>query len=593
MSNCGPVWLCTNLPLRRYLTKVWASKTKPLCGFSRYFATTFPLTRNTNMKKKIYLIILLALASASFAWSQSLERQSGEMLVQLRPEASPATVLNQLKLAVPGAKALIWKDIVAPDWQMYLLGFDEAGTDATALLAAARRQPDILAAQWNHRTLERSTQPNDPDWWQQDDMTLIGMPEAWDVTYGGLTLAGDTIVVAVLEKGALLDHPDLAPNAWFNRGEIPDNGLDDDGNGYIDDYKGWNPRTKDDDPGNIGFHGTAVNGVIGARGNNNLGVTGVNWHVKLMNLGNVEIESEIVAAYNYVATMRKRYNASNGSQGAFVVATNASFGLDFEKGIDHPLWCAVYDSLGKVGVLSVGATTNQNTNVDIQGDMPSTCPSEYLLIVTNMDKFDKKMPNTGYGPIHVDLGAPGQGTHTTWSQGTTPSYGAFHGTSAATPHVTGAIGLLYSLQCADLTVDALTQPAACARRIRDVILENVSPNETLQNITTTDGRLDVARSVKFVQDICGGAASGPLDILWLRPNPVLNELRIRYQTPTYSPYTVRVFNILGQQLYEEVLTPSPFSENIWEYNTYSLPLGVYVVAFGRKDAWRAVKFVKN
>ncbi len=545
------------------------------------------------MKNKIYLSLIFGLFTACMAMSQSLERRSGELLLQLRADASPNTVLFELKKTAPGLESLNWKNVVAPEWQMYLLGFDESRIDPVALLSAARRMPDIQTAQWNHRAFERVTQPNDADWWQQDEMTLIGMPQAWDVTTGGLTPAGDTIVVAVLEKGALLEHPDLAANIWYNRGEIPGNGVDDDGNGYTDDYRGWNPRTEDDDPGDVGFHGTAVNGIIGAKGNNGIGVTGVNWDVKMLNLANVEYESEIIAAYNYVGNMRKKYNNSNGQQGAFVVATNASFGIDNEQASAHPLWCAVYDSLGQVGILSVGATSNQNTNVDIQGDMPSTCPSEYLITVNNVDKFDKKVQNTGYGSTHIDLGAPGQGSHTTKSQGTTPNYGAFDGTSAATPHVTGAVGFLYSLQCPELTADALTQPALCARRLRDIILENVSPNETLQNITTSGGRLDVAQAVKAVQELCDGTATGPLEIIWARPNPVHTELQVRFQTPTYSPYQVRVFNMLGQQVYEETLTPSPFSSNIWKYDATLLPRGVYSVAFGRKDAWRAVKFVKK
>src|SRR5690606_35239994 len=98
-----------------------------------------------------------------------------------------------------------------------------------------------------------------------DDMTLIGAPEAWDITTGGLSPANDTIVVAVLEKGALLSHPDLAPNRWHNWAEIPGNGLDDDNNGYVDDFGGWDARNGGDNTG-TNNHGTAVNGIIGARG---------------------------------------------------------------------------------------------------------------------------------------------------------------------------------------------------------------------------------------------------------------------------------------------------------------------------------------
>ncbi|TNE59338.1 MAG: T9SS type A sorting domain-containing protein [Bacteroidetes bacterium] len=542
---------------------------------------------------KYCLTVLLLFAGLSLATGQTLERHSGELLIRLRPEVSPANVLAQLNRLLPGGAPLAWGDIVAPDWQIYQLNFDESGVDAQALLEAARALPDVQAAQFNHRVYDRDTQPNDPDWFQQDDLTLIGMTTAWDVSTGGVTANGDTIVVAVLEKGALLEHPDLAPNVWYNWAEIPGNGVDDDGNGYTDDYRGWNPRTGDDDPGSVGFHGTAVNGIIGAKGNNGIGVTGISWNVKLMNLANVEYESEILAAYAYVGKMRELYNTTNGAKGAFVVATNASFGIDFERASDHPLWCAAYDALGVLGVLSVGATSNKNVNVDVEGDMPSTCPSEYLITVNNIDKFDNKVANTGYGPISIDLGAPGQGTYTTRSQGDTPQYGTFDGTSAATPHVTGAIGFLYSLQCEDMVRDALSAPSTCAKRMRDIILQNVSPNETLKDITATDGRLDVAAAVRAVQELCGGTGAGQLDILWVRPNPVRDLIQVKYRTPAYTEYSIRVFNMLGQLMIEDAVIPDPFSNNIWEYDVHALPAGVYSVAFGRNEAWRSVKFVKN
>ena len=127
-------------------------------------------------------------------------------------------------------------------------------------------------------------------------MTLINAPSAWDVGTGGLTAQGDTIVVAILEKGALLGHSDLRDNIWVNWKEIPGDGIDNDGNGYVDDYRGWNPRTQNDDPGDVGNHGTAVHSIVGARGDNIKGVTGVNWRVKLLNIANVQFENEIIAA---------------------------------------------------------------------------------------------------------------------------------------------------------------------------------------------------------------------------------------------------------------------------------------------------------
>ncbi len=541
------------------------------------------------------LLLLVALLAFASLYAQPFERRSGEMLVQLRPETSPATVLYHLAAVQPVEAALTWKKVVAPDWHIYLLGFDESATDVEVLLEAARRHPDIVAAQWNHRVEERATFPNDPDWGRQTGFVLIGMPDAWDIATGGLTLNGDTIVVAVLEKGSLRTHPDVAPNYWFNRREIPNNNLDDDGNGYVDDFRGWNPRRNSDDPGTPGFHGTAVNAIIGAKGNNGIGVSGINWNVRLMNLADITFEDEIVGGYHYAARMRRLYNETNGAKGAFVVVTNASFGIDKAWPRDFPLWCAVYDSLGKVGILSVGATSNTNTNVDVAGDMPSTCPSEYLIIVNNVDQTaGRKITETGYGKTHVDLGAPGDGTYTARSDGSTPTYGVFNGTSAATPHVTGAIAFLYSLPCSNFTGDALTNPVACARRVRDVLLESVAPEPTLANFTTTGGRLHVANAVRRIQELCNGSPTGPLEILWVRPNPVVDEIQVRLQAPSYSTtYQLRIFNMLGQQLLEDTLTLEPFGNSIWKRRLADLPRGVYSLSFGRNDAWRSVKFVKK
>ncbi len=544
----------------------------------------------TFLKKSLlFLPCLLALTRLS----AQPERRSGEMLVQLRPEASPATVLHQLGSALPAEAALTWKKTVAPGWHIYLLGFDENASSAEALLAAARRHPDVTAAQWNHRAEERATFPNDPEWSRQTGFVLIGMPDAWDISTGGTTLRGDTIVVAVLEKGALRSHPDLAPNFCFNCKETPNNGKDDDGNGYVDDFRGWNPRKNNDDPGTPGFHGTAVNGIIGAKGNNSLGVSGINWNVRLMNLADITYEDEIVGGYYYAATMRRLYNETQGTKGAFVVATNASFGIDRAWPKDFPLWCPVYDSLGKLGILSIGATSNQNVNVDVAGDMPSTCPSEFLIVVNNVDVAGRKINETGYGRTYVDLGAPGDGTYTTRSNNNDPTYGIFNGTSAATPHVTGAVALLYSLPCSTFVGDALSNPAVCARRVRDVLLESITPEPTLANITTTGGRLNVASAVRRVQELCNGNPLGPLEILWLQPNPASDEIQVRLQAPSYSPYQVRIFNMLGQQVYEGTFTPEPFSTNLWKHNVASLPRGVYSLSFGRNEVWRSVKFIKK
>lgn len=541
------------------------------------------------MKYPLLAALLLYVAPV---FSQALSRtpaprHPGELLVQLEPGYT-------FDRAFAGQPDFTLKKTLAADWNIHLIAFEE--NRLPDALALANRLPGVRAAQWNHEAASRGV-PNDPSWLSQSDMDLIGMSRAWDGTTGGVMYTrdaqrGDTIVVAVLEEGYLITHPDLTPNLWHNWGEVPDNGLDDDQNGYVDDYTGWDPQTGGSGGGTGVPHGTSVAGVVGARGNNNLGVAGVNWNVKLMMMTHAaKDEDEIIAAYYYVAKMRRRYNETNGQSGAFVVATNASFGIDFGRPAQHPLWCAVYDSLGRVGVLNAGATANMNIDVDEEGDIPSTCPSNYLVSVTNVNAIsDVKSPGSGYGETAIDLGSPGDGTFTTTQSNNAPIYGNFTGTSAATPHVAGAIALLYSLDCPNLANDALSNPAGCALRFKELLLRSAAPNASLVGKTVTGARLDVAAAVDSVRAACGGS-SGELALLELWPNPVEKDqaLHIRYETPNFAPYELRIYNMLGQLLFTDSIVPDQFSDKnyVWEDARY-LPAGVYTVSLhqGRNRAVR-------
>jgi hypothetical protein len=536
-------------------------------------------------------------------WALSLPLFAQTSPTQIASENStsikPGELLIQTDGVIPSfdqpGSPFQWVKIVAADWHIYLVGFDEQQLNAETALAQMRKMPGVITVQQNHRAPDRSVEPNDPNWLQQDDMTLIEAPKAWGSSTGGLTPAGDTIVVAVLEKGILFSHPDLAPNRWYNYHEIPDNGIDDDNNGYVDDFRGWDPRTKKDDTGTNANHGTAITGIIGAKGNNGVGVTGVNWNVKMMSITNVEYEDEIIAAYNYANKMRKLYNSSNGKKGAFVVATNASFGIDNAQPEAHPIWCAVYDSCGLNGILNIGATSNSNVNVEVNGDMPTRCSSEYLVTVTNITKLGVKAPSTGYGNVSIDLGAPGNETYTTANTGSSaqpiPTYTKIGGTSAATPHVTGAVGLMYSFDCKTFTSDALTDPAACARRVRDAILLNTKPEPTLSNITTTGGYLNLGSILDAVIKLCDGVV-GPLQILKLSTQSGGQKITVFYQTPIFDTYSFRVFNAIGQLIHEETLHPQQFQANFVDFDASSLPSGVYVATISKGNNIVSRKFPK-
>ena len=539
------------------------------------------------MKKHI-LVFICVICGVQLLFSQNSDRIPGQILVQIAPGTSIESLLAGAKRSLPNLRL---ERSIAPDWDIYLLGFQEKKENFDAVMDRVQHLPNVRFAQWNAAVEDRTT-PNDPNFSQQTDMELIHAPETWDSSIGGVTPRGDTIVVAVLEKGFLSTHPDLAPNLWYNRAEIPGDGVDNDKNGYVDDYRGFDVRNGGDGQGTGGTHGTSVMGIIGAKGNNGKGVTGVNWNVKLMALSYVDSISEVIRAYEYVWKSRRLYNQTNGAQGAFVVATNASFGHDNWFPSFAPLWCAAYDSLGKEGVLSAGATSNGNNNVDEVGDLPSTCPSEYLIVVNNVYATSgNKTPATGTGKINVDLGAPGDGTFTTVNgTNNVGSYGGFTGTSAATPHVTGAIALLYSFECDLLSKDALTDPTACARRVRDYILDNTAPTPTLANVTVTGGRLDLELALNAVRRLCTGSI-GPLKFLKVADKSD-DLFDVYYQTPSTQPHTFRVFNMLGQLMYEEKLNPQEFSANRIEYDASSLPSGIYVMSLGRGDAIVSRKFRK-
>lgn len=533
---------------------------------------------------KTIFTLLLGWLFLSITFAQDNNYLPNQFLVQLHYNNNIKQLQQSLNQRYP---SIDWKTPkrLIPNMEIWQLHYQGQANQAE-LLNFLQASKLVELAQYNHKVTMRSpmaTTPNDPAFnnqWQYINTGIgagndLDAEQAWDITTGGLTASNDTIVVAVLDNGISPSQTDFGDNLWVNRDEIPNNNIDDDGNGYTDDYRGWNSNTNSDMI-NGGGHGTSVAGIIGAQGNNNNGVTGVNWNVKLMIIHNNwnATEANVLIAYGYALTQRRIYNQTNGAQGAYVVATNASWGINQGQPSSAPLWCAFYDTLGHYGIINVAATANANTDVDALGDLPTACPSDYLIAVTNINRLGNKEINAAYGTNSIDLGAFGSGVYTTISPN---GFGTFGGTSAASPHVAGAVGLLYSGACNNFMAYSKVHPDSAALKMKDYILNGTVPTSDLNGTTVSGGYLNLYKSLlQCISDCPTSSCFSPYNIStsnitdaqaqldWVLPSTTSQvEYRYRSQGGMWNAFTslaqgqtsLTISNLLACTTYEIELRP--------------------------------------
>ncbi len=498
------------------------------------------------------------------------------------------------------------KEIISRELNIWLIKANNniIETDSPSrMLSSLQDNNDVIAAQYNHVVKTRENAPDDPRFDEQWGLSNTGQEggipnadikalKAWDITTGGKTKDGRDVVIAVIDDGFDLNHIDLQFHK--NTKEIPNNNIDDDGNGYIDDYNGWNTVTGTDSIQPFD-HGTRICGVIGAIGNNNIGVSGVCWDIKILPVqikANPNIdEASVLKAYAYILKQRKLYNETDGNKGTYIVATNSSFGIDFGRPQDHPIWCEFYNYLGKEGVLNIAATMNQHVNVDLEGDIPTTCPSDYLIAVTSTTRSDELYSGSAYGKTNVDIGAPGISILSTAPGNVFSTAG---GTSLAAPHVTGTIGLLYTAAHTSYLEYGLEYPDSLALVIKKTLLKGSDKLSSLNGKVLSDGRLNLFKTAQTIQRELG---TEPLfnpvsySLSQNYPNPFNPSTKISYDVLDAVNIKITVYNVKGQIVKVLVNSVHSRGRHTVNFDAQNLTAGIYFYKIDSKYFTETKKMV--
>lgn len=370
---------------------------------------------------------------------------------------------------------------------------------------------NVVYAEPNYIYVTEKT-PNDPQYNQLWGMNNTGQtggladadidaPEAWDINTGN-----GEVIVGIIDTGIDFAHEDLAVNIYTNPGEdawadpndpTTGNGQDDDGNGKVDDWKGWNFINNSNNAYDDNMHGTHCAGSIGAVGNNNIGVVGVNWNVQLMPLkfldsGGSGTSTNAIKAIEYAVTMGVH------------VLSNSWGGGGFSTTMEDAIKKA-----NAAGILFVAAAGNDGTDNDLYPHYPSNYEVDNVVAVAASDHGDNRalwgsgggddgcgfvcsnamaaVPGSNYGKTTVDIAAPGKEILSTVPGN---SYGVLSGTSMATPHVAGGAALLLSLN-----------PNLSISELKAALLNTVDPLDDFENKLVSGGRMNIHAALQSVAPV--------------------------------------------------------------------------------------------
>jgi len=428
-----------------------------------------------SFRKMLNLEILeartvLNAAMGPFASSGSLlvdptTYMSNTILVQFKPDA----VLSG-NIDLHGAKITQSLELVDGLYELQL----SQGMSVEGALAVFQSDTRVATAEANYRLMLEGI-PNDPQFSSMYGLNNSGQtggtidadidaPEAWNINTGT-----KRTIVAVIDTGVDYNHQDLAANMWRNTGEISGDGVDNDGNGYVDDIYGYDFANNDADPMDDNGHGTHVSGTIGAVGNNGIGTTGVNWNTRIMALKFLAADGSgstagAISALNYAVRMGA--NLSNNSWGGGGSSSLLSQAISNAKNAGH---------------IFVAAAGNSGLNNDATANYPSNYDFDNVVAVAATDNKDVLASFSNYGATTVDIAAPGVGILSTLPGNT---YGTLSGTSMATPHVSGAISLIWD-----------QNPTFTYQQVIAKLYSSVDKIAGLNGKVATGGRLNIGNAL--------------------------------------------------------------------------------------------------
>lgn len=398
-----------------------------------------------------------------------VEYLSREIIIRVQPGLAASALSNALRkvggrvIDEPGPLA----DLGYHRVRLERPTADDAISQLVGMSGIARAERSYIVHAFDAVPVIASRTPNDPRFGELWGMQKIGAPAAWDSGTGSAS-----IVVAVSDTGIDYTHPDLAANAWTNAGEIPGNGIDDDGNGYIDDVHGYDFANGDADPMDDNGHGTHVSGTIGGVGNNGVGVAGVNWNVRIVGakfLTSNGSGSLWAGAQTILYAAKVHARVVNASWGCLGPSCYASYMEDALK------------TLNDAGGLFMAAAGNSANDNDAYPSYPANYAVANVVAVAATDSNDALASFSDWGATRVHLAAPGVSILSSLPGG---QYASWNGTSMATPHVTGAAALFLA-----------ARPDATVTEVKQKLMDTADRVSSLAGKVVSGGRLNVAKLI--------------------------------------------------------------------------------------------------